>query len=523
MPHMLFSIILFAILFPVYSLAEIPSEIVIYPSDGEKLDERHLATLAHLQGLSARGNPQCVLYRVDGGNSEVLLKRIAKRHSLKVVRDMKFQDSLEKFGSKFSKYCLFSVNDNTNFNKIAMFAAANGALLIEESFASLPILKNWQKLSPDLSGDENDAIAALSGKLDFSAAANLKNSLKVGLRDYIAMRSIPVYWNDKIPDSIIKNRHSRIAPMFGFGNYEELSEFGFVSEYSRNGFYCLPSDYQPNLSVLGKFPVAPSDTAPRDSIGMGEELPAKSKLACMVMTDGDNLNFNTESMIADARWGAGPRNIPIGWGLNCNLKRLAPEVLAQYYDRKDGKRMRDSYTCQLGAGYAYPSFMGKEALADYAKKTAELMEECGLKILQVLDSEAFERDDIWKEFLKYPQIEAIIYLDYNPYHGANGRIREVCGKPVIGVRMSLWKDLPKKAPLCGSTDYEIAEAINSSGGSPDDLRTYSLICVHAWSKTVKDAQDLADKLDKDVKVVAPDVFVREIKKHLKKLSQNGSK
>ncbi len=489
----------------------VPKTLVCFPADGDGIGGAAFAALAHLQGLlAARGGGEC-LYNVSNEGARAMLEIIRKDYPVSVVSDMKFDAVMETFGGLFGKYVVYDESRREGFNKIAMFAAINGALILEKSLVCRPFAAKWRRLDfEEAALSEAQFMEKYADRLNFSEAAAQNPSLTAGLRDYCVMRKIPVFWDAKIPREILRRKTGACTPMMGWGGAGGLDEGGFISLYTENGFYSSPSDHALNLSVLGKFP---NREAFRQTRAEAVEN-AKKHLVCFIMTDGDNLAFNINDMAVNPRWGGGECSVPMTWGVNSLICEQAPAMLKYLYAKKNAH-----YVAMSGIGYAYPSKMPKKTLEEFARKTAFSMEKADLRILEVLDFDAFEKDAVWAEFLKYPQIDAIVYIDYYPYHKADGKVRMVNGKPVAGLRASFWEGLKSPPKLCGSSAEEIAAYVNLQPADPASEKSYSLICVHAWSKTLDDVSALAAKFSENVEVVGADVFFASIKKHLSNKSK----
>ena len=201
----------------------------------------------------------------------------------------------------------------------------------------------------------------------------------------------------------------------------------------------------------------------------------------------------------------------MGFGLPPSALTLnAPSVAWYYAQANIEPTTRDAFVVgPSGLGYFYPSRFPAEQLPAHTARLAAAMEQMDLKYAQILDFNAFERDDLWRAYLQHPQIGGLIYIEYEPYHGARGKVRWVEGKPVVGLRGSFWKGLKD-----GS-----AEALRAMiAAMPADLTRedgYALICVHAWTHSLEDVEALIKSLPENVTVVAPDVFFETLKKYVK--------
>ena len=235
-----------------------------------------------------------------------------------------------------------------------------------------------------------------------------------------------------------------------YGNHEAVGEDGFVKEFTRKGFYSVPSDHARNISVYSAYRYD-SKKHPKQSAPIQREFPRNTHLVCFVMSDGDNVGFNLGAMYDDNRWGAAPERgrFPVGWGISAALCELASVALKAHYELAGQKG--DSFVCMGGQGYAYPSDFEKSVFKTYAAQLAKLMKKSGLKILQIIDNDAFNNDHVWNEFLKYPEVEGMIYLDYSLYHKGDGQIRFINDKPLIAAKASFWEGLNGSPGRVGSS------------------------------------------------------------------------
>jgi acyl-CoA-binding protein len=80
------------------------------------------------------------------------------------------------------------------------------------------------------------------------------------------------------------------------------------------------------------------------------------------------------------------------------------------------------------------------------------------------------------ELLDEPEVDAVLYKDYSPYHGRHGAISWHNGKPCLSYKFSLWENMK------GASPQELADQIAKLPADPtSDAGSYALITVHAWS------------------------------------------
>jgi hypothetical protein len=361
------------------------------------------------------------------------------------------------------------------------------------------------------------------------------------------------------------------APPFilGWGDGEKEDEQTFIGRVSRLGLPLIPSDHARNLSVLSSLP------APDGGLKQHRaQLPAepienpKSKIqnthtVTFVLSDGDNMSWLLFDCPVNDRWFASPARgqVPLGWGMAPALAEFAPGVMQWYYDaaaagaaenpnsksqipkksQKTNSKTQNTGTppagdvlgfgslgfgiCERrrvcdhfiagpsGNGYFYPSLMPPGALAAHCAELDRLMGLSDLRLVQIIDNDAFERTDLWDAYLSQPNIDGLIYFDYAPYDKYRGRIAWARGKPVVSAAMQLWgpgdhASTPAK-PSRNSPDA-VAARLNRAPRDPYSEKGYSLVVVHVWTHTVADVAALAARLDPGVEVVAPDEFFRRV-------------
>ncbi|WP_334319490.1 GxGYxYP family putative glycoside hydrolase [Termitidicoccus mucosus] len=338
--------------------------------------------------------------------------------------------------------------------------------------------------------------------------------------------------------------------ILGWGDGEKEDEQTFIGRVSRLGLPLIPSDHARNLSVLSSLPVPDGGLKQKGSAtrtAKSTQKPAKKHTVTFVLSDGDNMSWLLFDCPVNDRWFASPARgqVPLGWGMAPALAEFAPGVMQWYYDQaatavaeveSDKYQVtRDSSahpaTMSLhsalprdhfivgpsGNGYFYPSLMPPGALAAHCAELNRLMGLSDLRLVQIIDNDAFERTDLWDAYLSQPNIDGLIYFDYAPYDKYRGRIVWARGKPVVSAAMQLWgsghhASTPAK-PSRNSPDA-VAARLNRAPRDPYSEKGYSLVVVHVWTHTVADVAALAARLDPGVEVVAPDEFFRRVQANL---------
>jgi hypothetical protein len=137
------------------------------------------------------------------------------------------------------------------------------------------------------------------------------------------------------------------------------------------------------------------------------------------------------------------------------------------------------------------------------------MDRSDLGVVQIIDFESFDDTALWSTYLKRPEIDGLIYLEYSRYDTHKGRIVWARDKPVVSARTMLWDGLP------GADEASVTTELNAAGRDPSTGDGYSIVMWHAWSKSVENVKAVVDNLAPHVKVVTPDVLVRLVARNVR--------
>lgn len=328
------------------------------------------------------------------------------------------------------------------------------------------------------------------------------------LRDYAVMTNSFSFFSDATEGKRQEffNKIQPNSPIFGWSDSPQ-GEIGFISEASKNSLYTVCTNWSMNVSVLSGFrleklkqkTVVPGEKDTREMV----------HTVCFSMSDGDNTTWYLGGLY-DPKWFASKvrGTFPMGWGMPIPLIDVAAPAMKFYYDKMTEK---DGFVFAGGGlGYTYPSMWKKDALEKQVLQINDYADRSDVNIMQIIDENSFDNTDLWNIYLKQPNIDAVFYLNYNNYAGMNGAIRWVNGKPLIGARFNLWKDLPP-----GGNPDSVIKAVNAASKNPKSDKGYSLIVVHAWSMTMNDVKKCVDGFSDKVRVVTPQEFVKLINENLK--------
>ena len=438
---------------------------------------------------------------------------------------------VNKFKSNFKGYILckteFSNGDNTNESiQVATSLAAqynavvvtqeNEALVQSMGLTKLLDVREWTQAylltQPQFAKLNKNAI--FEGPLWLS-----------GIRDLAVMANSLMFYSkftgNDVHSLVNPDRSAFFAgmtpnsPLFGWGDMYNWSEAGFVGHAANNSLYTICSDHGYNFSTLSGF--SGTTMTPKNSDD-GIQASQGKHTVSFLMTDGDNVQWflntlgDTQSPEKEKWFASSSRGTyKMGWGMAPTLIDLSAPTMKYFYENATQK---DSFVAVCsGLGYTYPSEMPPQTLSAHLPQLNTHLGRIGLNTMQIMDKSTFEnRDDLWSQYAALPNVDAMIYIDYLPYHKYGGKIRWYNNKPFISARYSLWDD------LAGCSVNEIKTSLDTltlsaDATNPTKADAYSLIMVHAWSDvngTMKGVKELTDLLNQSsqYQVVTPDEFTR---------------
>jgi hypothetical protein len=320
-----------------------------------------------------------------------------------------------------------------------------------------------------------------------------------------------VSYDKGFPEWIVPAKAVADRPMLGWGNTKDKGERGVIRAFTRNATYNIPTNGAHNLSVLSAFEPGKAITqrVPETKVVPKSE---KVHLVAFVLTDGDNLGWNLKSFAGDTRqrWFSSPLRgkFPMNYGLSPSLRDLAAPALQWFYkSAKVGAAGNDYFVAgPSGLGYMYPTdYPSKKLLAEHTAKLARTMAASGMKYVQIIDTNAADRRDLWDVYLRHPEIGGLILIDYVPYHKYAGKVSWVNGKPVASLRFSMWPDLK------GCKGEEVAEKLNALPRDLGSADGYSIVCAHVWSQGLADVEKVIGRLSGDTRVVTLDVLMESLR------------
>lgn len=481
--------------FPVSSM---PDKLYVLQDSG--FSESELFTINTLQGLLAKTKPMLSRNR-DGGYTN-WMEDLKRNYSVTLDYSFStdFDGLIKHFRDSIEGYVLCNLHDNSSNTAISICGLLDAIAITPEKIG---LMKNLGiKMLEDVrSKDEQWAFNRYEKRFNKEIVTYQKEEKDLFLSDY-SVYSNAFHFFESIGSDLTNNAFARMddnGMLLGWGE----DEYKAVSKASSNSLNTFPADWALNLSTLSNFQAETKQKNHLDSVLIEDNV----HTVCFVITDGDNLQWLLNSFTFNENWFGSPDKgkLDLGWTISPALCELAPTVMKYIYDRSsDTKNGRDYFIAgPSGIGYNYPEQF--PAINKMSELLNEFMKKSDLNIVNVIDGKG--NIDAVKPYLDQEAIDGIFLYTYaHHYTGLKGSIRWYNNKPVIGGRFALWKG--------ANSPQSLAENLNRMPANPKSESGYSLIPVHAWSMSVSDVKTCVDLLNKNVRVVAPDEFVKLIKANL---------
>ena len=470
--------------------------------------------VATLQGRLARrpvGRTAEGIY-VDAGNGyPVWLSDLAERYGVDVSQADSAWALVDRFRTGqagVTKYVLYRDGDGS-VNPATSVAGISGAVAVEESIESLAVQHGLKRIA-DVRGRTDAWVKSnywsqFRHDLVFEQKPDFANQL----RDYATMAGSYVFYdgNSDFRREVVSAIDPDGATM-GWGDASN-GENAFVSMSSEVGVGTLAADHGRNLAPLSGITV---DRLLQRASGDAPAAEPGTHHVSFVLTDGDNIQWLLNDFQSSTNWYASPLrgSFDMGWGMAPGLIDMAPSVMRWYYDNESAGAHRDRFTVgPSGGAYLYPSMYPSADLDLHTARLDAHMARADLGVVQILDFDAFDKTALWSRYLLRSHIKGLIYLEYSRYDGLKGRIGWASGKPVISARAMLWDGLD------GADDASVTAKLNAASRDPRKAGGYSVVMVHAWSKTLANVKNVIDNLDPHVRVVTPDALVELVSRNVR--------
>ncbi len=468
----------------------------LYVVDEARFTPDQRLTIESLQGVLAQTKP--AIYRYLTGGYARWLADLETNYGVTLNRTYQgdFVGLLRHFKSRISGYFLcdrntISANVALSLCGLRQALAATPALQPVLDSLKIPLLQDVRTET------FNELLDAYGARFATRAVVFQKPEKSLNLNDYAVFGKMLTFFAD-VPGPLftrVLNRSPVGGALLGWGN----DEFKLVSESSRHGFWVHAADWSLNLSTLTNFSADLKQKTVADTAFVSRE---NVHTVCFLMTDGDNIQWLLNDFATNPQWYGSPLRgqLPLGWTVSPAMSQLAPTVLSLFYREAAASEKGHDYfvASSSGLGYMYPERF--KNLPQFAALTAKFMEKSDLHILNIIGNERSEASLV--PFLRQRAIDAIFYYDFANYSGGKGAIDWMEGKPVICGRYNLWQGFETPASLAEKLNHLPRDARSPQG--------YSLIPVHVWSNGVPQIQDCIQRLNTNVLVVTPDVFVKRI-------------
>ena len=484
----------------------------------EPSDYSDKLTLATLEGLAARSSDTQIL--IKNGASDLYLPLIRKEWGAETTdriggKPPTVSNLLAAFSDQIDGYVLCSSDpaDPSVSTAVSVAGLLNAVVVTEKNRSTAE--KAGYSMILDVTGCNERWLRSseywdrLNRKIAFEQPASMAPKLV----DYAVMTNAFFGFYD----GHVTAGHTKMyeflddgAVIFGYNN--TLGELETVRSYGSLNLQMVPADHAYNLSTLSGFRL---DRIKQKGGGSEEEeTPEAAHTLCVMMSDGDNLQWVLNNFATSSEWYGNPKRgkFPMAWGVSPAAIDTAAPMLSYLYGKATEK---DEFVMQLsGLGYTFPSRWDPAARLDMAKELAKSMERADLKYAEILDDGGFKTESL-KDFAAQPEIEGLFYIEYSWYASERGKILWLDGKPCVSARHMIWAGHP-----AGGLDY-IARKINGASTDPKDEDAYTFLIVHAWSgmkngklaehgNTMDAVAELLSMLDEDVEVVTPSVFMNRL-------------
>ena len=484
---------------------------VISENNMTKAEQTMISTL---QGLVAsKTDNQIYILTSSEPDYEIWLNDLKNKHNIKCKPIDDPWKLITIFKPYIDGYVLYSSSNPPSINNACTLSSLKNAIAIDESIESILNSYEVDTLIKDCKNtDKYWAFENLwNSGLNHSTVIELSPDKFTPLRDYAIMSKSLIFYEDNINDYDLREKifssMDNNGHILGWGP----DEHGNVSLSSKHGVNMVASDWSYNLSVLSSFPIKPQSQKSKKEFKQENGV----HYVTFIMSDGDNQQWLLGSNYSNKNWFGSPYRgkFDLGWSLNPSLYYLAPTVFNKYYENASSKEYTDNFVvAPSGNGYIYPSKFPSNELDNYTKILNDYMVKVDQHNVLILDDEAFNKKDLWDKYTSQPNIEGLLYLNYDKNNSYEGKIIWSNNKPVVSCRDLLWAGLEDEDELI----YNINNRINLGYTNINDPNSYTFVYVHVWSNTMDNVYDVVNKLNKNpnVKIVTPDGFMKLIQRNL---------
>lgn len=494
-----------------------PQYLYVVNRNNLKPSERTL--IASLQGLLANNsNSQIYILSKDQPDYSIWLDDMKNNYGIKYAENLDMYGLIGKFKPYISGYVLYSSKNKNDpsINNACTIASLKHCIVVDESLEAKVKSIGIKNMQYDCRNtDAGWAYNKLWNEgLNHSTVIELSPEREDALRDYGIMTKSLIFYENDINNTALRDKvfssMNKNSVCLGWGPDEYIN----VSCASKHGISTVAADFSYNLSVLSSFP----SKSIKQKVKAGDENNKTNNnnvhYVTFIMSDGDNQQWSLGKNFGSEKWyGFHERgSFNMGWTLSPSLYYLAPTVFNLYYKSAECSRYKDYFLVSpSGFGYMYPGKFDKESLDSNIKKLNDYMKDSDQKYVEIIDDGTLNNIKLWDKYASQLNINGLFYLDYHKYNNYDGKIVWANGKPVVSCRDVLWSGIEEDDDLV----KKINDRVQSGETGLDKQSSYTFVCVHAWSKSMKDVQKVVNKLNNNpkVNVVSPDVFMESIIKN----------
>lgn len=474
------------------------------------MSEYEKVMIASLQGLVANKTTTQIYIDPEGGQYDTWLADLNVNYGVTYSYVTNPWDLVNYYQSYIDGYLLWSVG-NDSINVATSLAYSQNAILVENNIKTVADTNGLAMKMDVRDKNEQWVLNNYWNVLNHNLLVEQKETLggtgierkDHKLRDYAVMaNAFTFYDGNSTWRNTVMNSVEADALLLGWGDATN-GEDQFINTSSLAGVSTLPADHAYNMSTLSGFSKETLTQKAYTAPVVEEDI----HYVTFVMSDGDNIqwllgDFNNDTGRDDWYGNANRGNFSMGWGMAPAMIEIAPTVMKYYYDQASSGTNKDNFIVgPSGSGYMYPSKYPTAELDSHLTELNEYMGKTDLSIVEIIDFNSFNNIGLWDKYTAESNIDGLIYLEYTDHSAQKGAVNWSNGKPVIAPRSVLWEG------VTGGSNQEVINTINAAERNPYSTAGYSIVLVHAWSKSMDDIQAVVNGLSSDVRVVTPEEMV----------------
>lgn len=486
-----------------------PEKIIVCERKGSLAE---IMLLESLSGLAAKAVNEgrfneMVWMDIDNDSYKSLYESSLKALNITDVRKMDLWSLVDYLKKKkiINGYVLYKLEEkydqhvilNYSSNVATVYASLLSGVLIDEELAPKAQQHQLKELKDTRKETLEECFEKNRKKLNNSSALSIHPAI-TNMRDYAIAHKLMLYADKKTLIEKVLEWVKPMSPILGWGCGDEYDFTSLISEW---GHFNTASDWCFNLplisSVFRKVELKKAKEISPEDI----DFRTNSSFHSFVMSDGDNMQWTIGNFTRNNCYAGNEKakETGVSWTLcPINLSIISPFTWNELVDLQGEK---NSYI-EYGGGYQYPDLFAikrynrNELLRDFAKRINFHLNQMGIKVFgficrDVKSDYAQEAFQIFAEELT--GITGMLAVQYFPYELGENILWYKNNKgidiPVVTASYSLWDEVHKGRPYCGTPEY-IASLINRDVISSELKKenTLSWTIVHAWSDFKKSSK-----------------------------------